>query len=267
MTANISSTPETPNATSASSVLDSWTSWLLVERGLAQGTVRAYRREIDLLAEVHDRRPDELGADDLRAYLYQVAGGGSAGTVARRIAALSSFYRWLVRTDRRADDPTQKLDRPRIHRRLPRPVDDLEERLDRLEPDFRALAVFLAATGLRISEACAIDCGLPVPDALRVRGKGDRERVVPLTDVARAALSELGGRVPWKPRTVERHFQMVGMKPHALRHTFATRLADADVDVTVIQDLLGHASPATTRIYQRNSPERLRRGMERGLAR
>jgi site-specific recombinase XerD len=116
---------------------------------------------------------------------------------------------------------------------------------------------------LRISEACAVECGVPVPDALRVKGKGSRDRVVPLTEMARTALTALGGRIAYRPRTIQRHFAAVGFHPHALRHTFASQLADHEVDLSVIQDLLGHASPATTRVYQANSPERLRRGLEK----
>src|SRR6266540_2413176 len=235
-----------------------WLTWLRVERGASGATMTAYRRELQLLVdEFGERRLPRLDVEDLRAVLH--VGDYSASTIGRRIAAWASFYRWLVKTDRRRDDPTAKLDRPKVARGLPRPVDDFDKRISRLDPVYQLIAVFLVSTGLRIEEACNVDCGVPVPTELRVRGKGSRDRIVPLNDEARGALTELHGFIQERPRTIQRHFAAVGLHPHALRHTFATRLADQDVDLSVIQDLLGHASPATTRVYQRNSPERLRR--------
>jgi site-specific recombinase XerD len=271
------SAPSTQNRNSASArasrgsatnegVLRYWVAWLRVERGLSEATIEAYERDLRSLASLLDgQRLQDLATADLRTFLY--VSGGEAATVKRRISALASFYGWLVRTERRADDPTIALDRPKVARGLPRPVEDFEERVRRLEPHFALIARFMVETGLRISEACAVDCGTPVPEALRVRGKGGGERVVPLTDVARVALQGLRGRIGDHPREIQRAFAKVHMTPHALRHTFATRLADRDVDLSVIQDLLGHASPETTRVYQRNSAERLRRALGIGEAR
>jgi integrase/recombinase XerD len=241
-------------------MLESWRSWARVERGLGERTITEYEREIRRLGPQAEGRTSA----ELRVLLYEL--GGAPSTVSRRIAAWHSFYLFLIRTEARDDDPTSRLDRPKVPKGLPRPVDDLPTRLLRLDPEFRAIAVFLSETGLRISEAAGLHVGLPVPEELWVRGKGKKDRVVPLSDLAREALTFLQGHVRWGPRTIQRRFREAGFTPHRLRHTLATELADNDVDVTVIQDLLGHESPATTRIYQRNSSKRLRAGLERRRA-
>ncbi|MGH2372127.1 MAG: tyrosine-type recombinase/integrase [bacterium] len=247
--------PESPQDIS---LVEDWSKWLLVERGASQATLRAYSGELRRLASLNRRPLRSLEVKHLRAYLY--GAGGKPSTVARRIAAMRSFYGWLVRVGRRLDDPSRQLDSPRRRRAVPHPVADFDALAARLDPEFRAIAVFLVSTGLRLSEACAVDVGLPVPTELWVSGKSG-ERIVPLTEVAAAALTELGGRIRPKARVIQRRFADAGFHAHALRHTFATRLAEAEVDLSVIQDLLGHASPATTRVYQQNSPARLRRGM------
>lgn len=238
-------------------MIAAWRRWATIERGLSPRTVEAYERELTLLGP----RPAAASTDDLRDVLH--ARVSSASTTARRIAAWRSYYGFLVRTGQRPDDPTAGLDRPRVRRGLPRPVTDLTARLEDLESPFREIAVLLAETGLRISEACALEVPLPVPDAVTVKGKGSKERLVPLSAEARRALTMLGGRIEPSARTIQRRFRTAGFTPHRLRHTFATELAEADVDLSVIQDLLGHASPATTRVYQANSQARLRSGVER----
>lgn len=242
-------------------MLATWSRWATVERGLSDRTVATYRRELERLAASSPRPLEALGPDDLRAFVH--ARGGRPATVARRVAALRSFYAFLLRSGRRTDDPSALLDRPRVKRGLPRPVEHRDEAFRRLPPLARLVAVFLAETGLRISEACSVREDLPVASELVVMGKGGKERRVPLTAEARRALTGMGGQVPWGPRQVQRYFRAAGFTPHRLRHTLATELAAADVDLSVIQDLLGHASPATTRIYQRNETSRLRAGLER----
>lgn len=243
-----------------SDALTAWKSYVTVEKGLAPETVRAYEREIQLLPEPRE----ELTPDDLRAVLHAQEGKKPA-TIARMEAAWSSFYRFLVRTDRRLDDPTMKLDRPKVGRGLPRPVEDVDATLAKLDPTARAIAVFLLETGLRISEACSVSVQA-IPHELRVLGKGNKERAVVLTDAARAALGDLGGSIPWTPRRIQATFRKAGFTPHQCRHTLATRLANDDVDISVIQDILGHRSPETTRVYQRNNTARLRRALERDSA-
>ena len=240
------------------SVLEEWTLWARVERGLAPSTIRAYRRELSDLAhggELHTLRPE-----DLRRWLHER--GGRPATVARRLAAARSYYRWLVRIGRRKDDPTAGLDRPKVRRGLPRPVEDVPAVLERLASPWDWVVIFLAETGLRISEACAVDVA-EVPDELLVLGKGGKERRVPLTADARTALRSLGGKMPASARTIQRHLHRVGITPHRLRHTLATQLAASGADIVDIQRLLGHASPATTTIYAEYTTGRLRKALER----
>ena len=236
--------------------LAEYESWLRVEKGLADTTVKAYVRENRDLGP----RIAVLQVDDLRTLLHSRA--AKPATTARRIAAWKSYFAWQVRTDRRADDPTAKLDRPKVVRGLPRPVDDLDAVIANLDPPYQDIALFLFETGLRISEAMQVDV-VTIPAELRVRGKGGKERVVPLTEVAKAALTDLGGSIPVSTRQVQAKFRKVGITPHRLRHSIATELARRGVDLSVIQDFLGHASPATTRVYQRNDVSRIREGLER----
>ena len=240
--------------------LSAYLRWARVERGLSPATIEAYTRELHTLASGSERL-HELQTDDLRAVLH--ARGGAPSTVARRLAAWRSYYGWLVRTGQRDDDPTRGIDRPRVRRGIPRPVEDLDALLGRLDPVMQAVVVFLAETGLRVSEACSVSERLPAPETITVLGKGGKERHVPLSDLARAALDELGGHIPLAKRTVQRRLQLAGSKAHALRHTFASDLAEDDVDISVIQKLLGHASPATTLIYAEVSQRRMRAAIDR----
>jgi integrase/recombinase XerD len=242
-------------------LIPDWFAWAAIERGLSPGTLRKYRATLHRLEAFAAEPISQLKAPALRAFMQHRP--GSPSTQTGRLAALRSFYGWLVRSDQREDDPTTKLDRPKVRRTLPRPVAELARKLQKLEPAFKAAALFLAETGLRISEACSLDVPLPVPTELIVLGKGRKERLIPLTDLARASLEALDGRMPASARTIERHFRRAGFTPHQLRHTIATEMAKAGADVTVIQDLLGHASPATTRIYFNNDVSRIREGLDR----
>lgn len=240
--------------------LSDYITWCRVERGLSAGTIGAYSRE---LRSLHERcgRLASLTTADLRSWLQSLE--GAPATVARRVAALRSFYGWLVRTAQRKDDPSAQLDRPKVRAGLPRPVEDLDGVLRHLDPTFQAIAIFLAETGLRISEAVSVRSNTPAPQQLLVLGKGGKERLLPLTDLARAALDELGGSVPASARTVQRRFREAGITPHRLRHTLGCELAASGADLGEIQDLLGHASPATTRVYAAYGLDRLRRAQDR----
>lgn len=233
-----------------------WARWLGTERALAPGTVRSYGREVAKL-----KRAQRATTAQLRAHL--AGADGTPATAARRLAAFRSFYGFLLSTGVRADDPSALISSPKVRHGIPRPVQDVEERIATLNPEAHAIAVLLLETGLRISEACALDCAVPAPDEIVVRGKGAKERLLPLTDQARATLDALGGRVPVSVRTIQRRFRAAGFTPHALRHTFATELISSGADLGDVQTLLGHASPQTTRIYADYGTARLRRALER----
>lgn len=125
------------------------------------------------------------------------------------------------------------------------------------------MAVLLVETGLRISEAMRLEVAVPAPEQIIVFGKGSKERLMPLTERARTALDAMGGSISCSARTIQRRFQAAGFTPHRLRHTFGTSLAESGADLGEIQDLLGHASPATSRVYAQYSLGRLRRALER----
>lgn len=244
--------------------LDAYLVFAAVERGLSRNTLASYERE---LRRLEDDQGDleHLTTAHLRDYIHERAGAPS--TVAVRVAAVRSFYRFLHHTGRREDDPSALLERPKVKRGLPRPVSDLLTVLSTLDGETRAAAVFLAETGMRLSEALSVDLPVPAPDVVLIRGKGGRERLVPLTDRARIAIDALGGSIPIARRTLQERLKRAGITAHRLRHTLGTQLSESGADLGEIQDLLGHASPATTRIYTAYSLDRLRKAQARREAR
>lgn len=271
---------------------------LAAERGAARNTLAAYRADLDDLgtfAAVRGQRVADADAALLRAYMASLASAGlAARTQARRRAAIRQFYRFLLSESMRTDDPTQLLDPPRLPRALPKYL--TEEEVDRLlaaaavrAPPTgllaRAALEILYATGLRVSELLALPRRALARDAavLLVRGKGGRERIVPLSDAAREAAATLiaaqpkGG--PWlfpgRPRHRPMTRQGFGLllkhvalgagldparvSPHVLRHSFASHLLARGADLRSVQLLLGHADIATTQIYTHVLAERLQR--------
>ena len=259
-----------------------------VARGDSPHTVRALRGDLDELCGFLARQgmtPETCSSEQLRRWQARLAARRLAtATVARRLSSARALFGDLARRGERADDPSLVLVGPRRRRRLPDPVtaadcsllldgdwnDDLRSLRD------RALLELLYGCGLRAAEVCALQLSAydPVAGRLRVIGKGDRERVVPVGEPARAALAEwlrsgrphvagasgalllsVRGR-PLSPsdvrRTLERRARMAGVSarsPHALRHAYATHLLEGGAGLREIQELLGHASAATTQIY------------------
>jgi integrase/recombinase XerC len=220
----------------------------------------------------------------------------SASSAARALAAWRSFSRFCLRRGILASDPARDLAFPRLPRRLPRtlPSLDLNAALDRLAaardkaaPRDRALLEVLYSTGLRLSELVGLNHGDVDRGArlLRVRGKGRRERIVPIGEGALAALDAfVAGRARGMPRadapvfvnaqgarlsgrTVQRVARRrlgdvaagLGVSPHALRHSFASHLLDGGADLRAIQELLGHRSLSSTQVYTHVSTARLKK--------
>ena len=280
----------------AQDALTRWLDTLAALRGASPNTLDAYRRDVSeflsFITEHHGGAQglgglSRLTVSDMRAWMARVRGtGASPRTLARKLSAVKSFYRWLA--EREGIDATAVLATraPRFPARLPRPVDadgaralldTVESRAAQPWVAARDLAVvtLLYGCGLRISEALAIDAGaLPLGDSLRITGKGGRERVVPVLPVARAAVADYARACPHElspgtalfrgvrggklgPRAVQKATQAARMQlglpasvtPHAMRHSFATHLLDAGGDLRAIQDLLGHASLSTTQAY------------------
>ncbi len=276
---------------------------LAAERGASVNTIEAYQRDLIQCARFLAARDVVFGgarSEDLRSYLAALGETRlSPRTVARRLSALRQFYRFLFSEGLRADDPTAGLEAPRQGRSLPKVLSEgevdamLKAAHARSGPDGARLVAILElfyATGLRVSELV----GLPVsaaardPQVLIVRGKGERERLVPLNDAARQALAayrvERGRFLPggrdsrWlfpsrgKDGHLTRHrvAQMLKglageagidpgrVSPHVLRHAFASHLLNRGADLRSVQKMLGHADISTTQIYTHVLDERLK---------
>ena len=285
-------------------VLD-FLAYLEFERGLSRNTLEAYRG--DLLQFGRFLEPRELsaldaGPADIGDFLAELASGGidrppaSTATIHRKTACLRSFYRHLRREGLRDSDPTATLSAPRRARKLPHVLTRGE--IDRLlaqprgtEPaDLRdrALLELMYASGLRASEATGLELGDVDLDerVLRARGKGSKERVVPIGAAAVSALriylergrprlvrggpeahlfvNFRGGSLTRQGlyKIVRRHALTAGladrMSPHTLRHTFATHLLAGGCDLRSVQEMLGHADVSTTQLYTHLSSERLK---------
>jgi len=267
---------------------------MAAERGSARNTLAAYAADLADFARFCARAGVALEAastEDLRAYLRAVhAAGLSPRTAARRLSSLRQFHLFLLREGLRPDDPTAALERPKPGRRLPKvlseqEVENLLEAARRLpgEEGVRAGALLelLYATGLRVSELVTLPRSAirPGAETILVRGKGGRERLVPLGGTAReaveawlarpAARGERGpsARYLFPSRSRAGHLTRQGfaallkkvavaagldparVSPHVLRHAFATHLLARGADLRSLQAMLGHADIATTEIY------------------
>jgi integrase/recombinase XerC len=257
-------------------------------------TQRAYLADLRQLAAwlaESGKSLDGADRDDLRAFLASLFGANQPATLARKQASLRAYYEHRVRMGHLADSPARRLVSPRRRRSLPNvvSVDDVFALLD--TPSARTPAglrdrcalELLYGAGLRVSELVGLDVSdfLDGRSAVRVLGKGGKERVVPLVAKARTALeaylarrAELGdgsalllnrrgGRLTARTvaRNLARYALVCGTQrhvhPHALRHSFATHLLDMGADLRGIQELLGHASLSTTQRYTHVSSERL----------
>jgi len=274
--------------------VDAFLRYLAVERGASGHTLRGYRADLaDCSAFLHGRGVGSLADVDariLRGYLAELHARGLArSSVARRLAALRSFYRFLVRRGRARVNPAKEIRTPRLPKRLPTylPIDESEALLRQefrgkpTDARDRAVLEVLYATGVRVAELAGLD-GEDVDlreGAVRVYGKGGKERIVPLggkaVDALRAYLvdrhpvagplfrSDRGRRLTVRTlhRIVRARARAAGLArrvtPHTLRHTFATHLLDAGADLRLIQELLGHARLGTTQKYTHVSTDRL----------
>jgi integrase/recombinase XerD len=274
--------------------------YLVAVRGLSARTVDAYGRDLAALAAflaAHGgESAAEVGEESLTAWLRaQKSSGLSAATRARRLAAVRAWLRWLREERLREDDPGLRIPAPRRRRPLPRVLGQAEVERLLAGPDpatprglrDRAMLELLYASGLRVSELCALRTGqLDLRRGLvRVIGKGSRERLVPAGSKALAALREYleRGRPALRPRgdtlfpgrggrpmtrqnfwvQLRRLGREAGidadrLSPHVVRHSFATHLVEHGADLRTVQQLLGHRDISTTEIYTHVARERLR---------
>ncbi len=270
---------------------------LAAERGAARNTLAAYGTDLADLASHCGDTIASATAETLQFYLRGLTNEGlAARTTARRLSSLRQFFRFLVREGLRPDDPTLLLDAPRLSAPLPRYLSEAEvealltaaqQRSDRRSLVGRAALEILYASGLRISELLALPRGAlaRAPELLLVRGKGGRERMVPLSADARAAAAALiaaspdsrhlfPGRPPTRPMTRQGFDPILAdlallagldparLSPHVIRHSFASHMLARGADLRSLQMLLGHADIATTQIYTHVLAERLTRLVE-----
>jgi integrase/recombinase XerD len=282
---------------------------LAAERGAGTNTLAAYRRDLtDFLAAILAKRGSIAGAatEDLRRYLQQLSERGfAAPSVARRLSAIRQLYRFLYAEGHRSDDPAAILEGPKRGRPLPKvlSVEEVERLLAATRPMSPAeppqtrlrrvrlacLLETLYATGLRVSELVALPASAAKGNArmIAVRGKGEKERLVPLNEAAKRAIAEyrsvLAQLYPkltdkWlfpsfgeSGHLTRQHFARelkelaaaAGLEPgrvspHVLRHAFASHLLHNGADLRIVQTLLGHADISTTQIYTHVLDERLK---------
>ena len=286
-------------------IIDRFLTYIRAERRYSEHTARNYERDVRRFfahAGIDEAKFDAqlTTSDDIRRWIVSLSEGGlSAATVNRMTSALRSFFRWLRKTDAITRDPMKNIGSQRLPKRLPSWI--AEAKMDEVmedvgyAPDDDATArrnelviVFFYSTGMRLAELLDIRIS-DFSDGmreLRVRGKGGKERVVPLVEYARervvAYLDEVyGGNICTSPekhlflsrkgrpmsrteayRIVRDELTRLGVQgkrsPHVLRHTFATHMLDGGADMREIQEMLGHASLGATQVYTHNSIARLR---------
>ncbi len=296
-------------------VRDTVTTWLdhlRVERGLSNNTVQAYRRDLErylgFLTDRGTERIDQVSASDVSEFQRWLTEatpdrpGLAPSSVARALVAVRNLHAFAVSEGSASEDPAHDVHPPAPGQRLPKAlsVSQVQALLDAPERETvtglrdATLLELLYGTGARISEICQLDVDdltrtLTDPEAgLRLLGKGNKERVVPLGGYARQAVQSwlVRGRPTLADRTtrgnaalllnarggrlsrqsawgiLKRRSHQAGLEielsPHSLRHSFATHLLDGGADVRVVQELLGHASVTTTQIYTLVSVDHLR---------
>lgn len=276
--------------------LQHWLDSLSALAGRSENTQAAYRGDVteflSFMTLHHNERQGlaplaRITVSDMRAWMADQRGAGvGARSLARKLSAVKSFYRWL--SEREGFEPTAVLSTraPKFTKKLPRPLaeDAARAMIDTVEMQSTndwisardvAVVTLLYGCGLRISEALSLTGrDAPLPDSLRIMGKGDKERIVPVIPAARTAVERYlqlcphpqsrdkplfrgvrGGAL--NPRTIQGVMAKARMQlglpatatPHALRHSFATHLLSAGGDLRAIQELLGHASLSTTQAY------------------
>lgn len=289
--------------------LESFLEMLAAERGAAENTLASYRRDLDdFCMFLAGNQPSKVTTPEIAAYLGDLRERGFAATSqARRLSALKQYFKFLYAEGIRPDDPTRTLSAPKKRQTLPKvlSVDEVDTLIGaaraasaqshrsaaaRLRAHrLYTLLEVLYATGLRVSELVALPVSAAKRDArlIEVRGKGGKERLVPLSPAAQAAMRDYVAlrsaegaheNSPWlfpshgesghvtrqafardlKALAVSAGLPAAKVSPHVLRHAFASHLLQNGADLRIVQQLLGHADISTTQIYTHVLDERLK---------
>ena len=292
----------------AQRLIDRFLEMMAAERGASQNTLAAYRRDLEVYAEgVADLKG--AGPDDIRRHLEALEAQGLArSSAARKLSAIRQFHRFLHGDGLAKDNPATAIDSPRAARPLPKMIsqDDVNALAEAARARVNAakdrqllkalrllcLIELLYATGLRVSELVGLtaQAASAEKDFILVKGKGGRERLVPVSATARAALADylatlkksgLAGSKWLFPSSgaaghlTRQHFALelkalgreagldaAKLSPHVLRHGFASHLLEGGADLRAVQQMLGHADISTTQIYTHVQAERLREVVE-----
>ncbi|MCP5139194.1 MAG: site-specific tyrosine recombinase XerD [Chromatiales bacterium] len=293
-------TGSSPKSVSSEGIIDKFLDAIWMERGLSTNTLGAYRADLAALQRWLAQRDTSLiyaSRADLLAFIASRAKQGSKPrSTARQLSSFRRFYRFLLREGVIQEDPTVKIDMPKIGRSLPRSLTESEvdallaapETSDPLGHRDRAMLEVLYATGLRVSELINLrqsEVNLN-QGVLRIRGKGDRERLIPFGEESQRWIREFisgprleillerqseylfptrrGDRMTRQAfwHIIKRYAKKADidakLSPHTLRHAFATHLLNHGADLRVVQMLLGHSDLSTTQIYTHVARERMK---------
>jgi integrase/recombinase XerC len=265
--------------------IDKFLKYLEIERAASAHTLRAYRKDLEEFSKFVNIKPEDVELADVRGFIAeQIKSGLNKTSVSRRLASIRSFFKFLYREGYKRINPAKLVSKPKLPKLLPRflSVDDAFALVERpvgtgfLPARDRAILELLYSSGLRVSEISSlnIDDINTKEGFLKVKGKGRKERMVPVGSKAIDAIkSYMVERIALKSkdrflflnrrgkgfsdrgvrRLVVKYARMTGISgkigPHALRHTFATHLLQGGADLRVIQELLGHSSLSTTQKY------------------
>lgn len=266
-------------------LLKDYESFLKIERAMSRNTVASYCSDVSCFLDFLDHKAEEASSDDVIAFLHERS-GLSRRTQARVLSSLRSFFNWMVMEGSMADNPCDKVDGPKLGVYLPDvlSIEEVEAIMDSVDLSTwqgkrdRAILEVLYGCGMRISEVVGlrISCIYFEEGFVRVIGKGNKERVVPMGEMASEALKSYLEVRPFAADSVSDElvflnrfgkslsrismFKMIKkqalladirkeISPHTFRHSFATHLIEGGADLRLVQEMLGHESVATTEIY------------------
>lgn len=285
------------------SAIKGFKSYLKLEKSLSENSIQAYSRDIDKLFQFAEMQPvkltpDTITLDALRHFIVTLDELGMiAASQARILSGVKAFYKYLLTEDLVSSDPSELLEAPRLRRKLPdvlsiQDIDQLIQAIDLSKPEGprnKAMLEVLYSCGLRVSELTGLKISslyLDI-DFVKVTGKGNKERLVPIGGEAKKALliwlEQARVHIPVKKREddyvflnrrgahltremvfiiIKRLAERIGLKkkisPHTFRHSFATHLIEGGADLRAVQEMLGHESITTTEIYTHLDREFLR---------